>query len=63
MVYGMRINLHLSDLLWVNEGELSVGDTIMLALVGGDIRDNVAAGLTDFVKDVKTGCVTEKEIY
>lgn len=49
--------------IWVNEGELSVGDTIMLALVGGDIRDNVAAGLTDFVKDVKTGCVTEKEIY
>ncbi|MDO4203588.1 MAG: molybdopterin-binding protein [Selenomonadaceae bacterium] len=49
--------------IWVNEGELSVGDTIMLALVGGDIRDNVVAGLTAFVKDVKTGCVKEKEIY
>lgn len=49
--------------IWLNEGELAVGDSIMLALVGGDIRDNVVSGLTSFVKDVKTNCVIEKEIY
>ena len=45
--------------MWLNEGYLEVGDTIMLALVGGDIRPHVIDALQSFVGQVKTCCVTE----
>lgn len=49
--------------IWLNEGLLSVGDDIMLVLVGGDIRPNVIAALEALVGEIKTNCVTEQEIY
>lgn len=48
--------------VWVNEGRLAVGDDIMLALVGGDIRENVLAALTELVRLVKAEVVKETEI-
>lgn len=46
---------------WVNEGSLSVGDDIMLALVAGDIRENVFGGLQQLVRLIKTEVVREIE--
>lgn len=47
--------------VWLNEGELHVGDDIMLVLVGGDIRPHVVDALTALVGELKTHCVTEIE--
>ena len=49
--------------VWINEGELAVGDDMMLVLVGGDIRPHVAAGLETLVERLKSQCVTETEIF
>jgi len=49
--------------VWMNEGELAVGDDIMFALVGGDIRPHVIEGLQALVGRLKNECVTEKEVY
>lgn len=49
--------------VWLNEGELSVGDDIMLVLIGGDIRPHVTAALDFLVGTLKNTCVTEKELY
>ena len=48
--------------VWLNEGELSVGDDIMYVLVGGDIRPHVVDALQTLVGRVKSECVTETEI-
>ena len=48
---------------WLNEGELELGDDIMLVLVGGDIRPHVIDALQALVGELKTNCVTEKELY
>lgn len=49
--------------VWLNEGELSVGDDIMYVLVGGDIRPHVVDALQSLVDELKGNCVTEEEIY
>ena len=49
--------------VWLNKGMLQTGDEIMQVLVGGDIRDHVIEALTSLVGELKTNCVTEKEIY
>lgn len=49
--------------VWLNEGELELGDDIMLVLIGGDIRPHVVDALQTLVGELKTNCVTEKEIY
>lgn len=49
--------------VWLAEGELSVGDNIMLVLVGGDIRPHVVDALQTLVGEIKTHCVTELERY
>lgn len=49
--------------VWLNRGELSVGEDIMLVLIGGDIRQRVVEALTSLVEEIKTNCVSEKEIY
>lgn len=49
--------------VWLNEGELSVGDDIMMVLVGGDIRPNVINALQTLVAELKTNCVVETEIF
>ena len=49
--------------VWLNEGELNVGDDIMLVLIGGDTRPHVVAALEALVGEIKNNCVTETEIY
>ena len=49
--------------VWLNSGRLNVGDDIMLVLVGGDIRPHVTDALGILVGEIKTNCVTEREIY
>lgn len=49
--------------VWLNEGQLEVGDDIMLVLIGGDIRPNVIDGLQFLVGTIKNTCVIETELY
>ena len=42
--------------VWLNEGDLKVGDDIMYVLIGGDIRPHL-------VGTIKNSCVTEDEKY
>ena len=49
--------------VWLNSGELTVGDDIMLVLVGGDIRPHVIDALQALVGEIKQHCVTESELY
>lgn len=48
--------------VWLNEGELAVGDDIMFVLIGGDIRPHVVDALQTLVGRLKNECVTETEI-
>ena len=48
--------------VWMNEGELSVGDDIMYVLVGGDIRPHVIDALQALVGTLKNECVSEIEL-
>ena len=47
--------------VWLNEGELSLGDDIMYVLIGGDIRPHVVDALQYLVGRIKSECVTEEE--
>lgn len=47
--------------VWLNEGELAVGDDIMRVLIGGDIRPHVIDGLQYLVGRIKNECVQETE--
>lgn len=47
--------------VWLNEGELKVGDDIMLVLIGGDTRPHVVDALNQLVGTIKSRCVTETE--
>ena len=49
--------------VWLNEGQLQMGDDIMYVLIGGDIRPRVVDALQYLVGRVKNECVMEKEIY
>ncbi len=49
--------------VWLNEGELTLGDDIMFVLVGGDIRPHVIDALQSLVSTIKNECVLEKELY
>ena len=49
--------------VWLNEGELSLGDDIMLVLIGGDIRPHVVDALQTLVGTLKNECVTETELF
>ena len=49
--------------VWVNEGELRVGDDIMFVLIGADIRPHAVKALETLVGKIKSECVTEKELY
>lgn len=48
--------------VWLNEGRLSLGEEIMLVLVGGDIRPHVIDALQSLVGEIKSECVLEKEL-
>ncbi len=47
--------------VWLNEGTLEVGDSIMYVLVGGDIRPHTIDCLQALVSEIKTNCVREVE--
>lgn len=47
--------------VWLNEGQLNVGDDIMYVLIGGDIRPRVIDALQYLVGKIKNECVTEIE--
>ena len=49
--------------VWLNEGQLTMGDDIMYVLIGGDIRPRVVDALQYLVGRVKNECVVEKELY
>ena len=48
--------------VWLNRGELKVGDDLMRVLVGGDIRPHVVAALEFLVEALKSRCVREEEL-
>lgn len=47
--------------VWLNEGQLTLGDDIMYVLIGGDIRPHVIDALQFLVGKIKNECVTEIE--
>ena len=47
--------------VWLNEGELQVGNDIMQVLIGGDIRPRVIDALQELVGTIKNECVSEIE--
>ena len=47
--------------VWLNQGDLYVGDDIMYVLIGGDIRPHVVDALQYLVGRIKSECVTEEE--
>ena len=49
--------------VWLNEGQLAVGDDIMYVLIGGDIRPRVVDALNYLVGRIKNECVEETEVY
>ena len=49
--------------VWLNEGQLEVGNDIMLVLVGGDIRPHVVDALQSLVGELKNHCVKEEELF
>ena len=49
--------------VWLNEGQLTMGDDIMYVLIGGDIRPRVVDALQYLVGRVKNECVVRKELY
>ncbi len=48
--------------VWLNEGELQMGDDIMYVLIGGDIRPRVVDALHYIVGRIKNECVVETEL-
>lgn len=49
--------------VWLNEGELAVGESIMYVMIGADIRPNCIDALQNLVGHIKNNLVTETEIY
>jgi molybdopterin synthase catalytic subunit len=47
--------------VWLNEGQLKLGDDIMYVLIGGDIRPHIVDALQFLVETIKTQCVKEIE--
>ena len=48
--------------VWLNEGKLTMGDDIMYALIGGDIRPRIVDALNYLVGRIKDECVVEIEL-
>lgn len=49
--------------VWLNEGMLEVGQSIMYVLIGADIRPHCIDALQKLVGKIKNELVEEKEIY
>lgn len=48
--------------VWINEGELKIGDDIMKVLVAGRFRTDVIPALQELVSRIKNEVVHEEEI-
>jgi molybdopterin synthase catalytic subunit len=48
--------------VWINEGELKVGDDIMMLLVAGRLRTDVLPVFQELLSTVKNDVVREEEI-
>ena len=48
--------------VWLNEGELQLGEDIMFVIIGGDIRPRVVEALQYLVGRIKSECVKEIEL-
>jgi len=49
--------------VWLNEGQLQVGDDIMFVLIGDDIRPRIIDALNYLVGRIKNECVVETELH
>ena len=49
--------------VWLNEGALNVGESIMYVLIGADIRPRCIDALQNLVGKIKNELVVEKEVY
>lgn len=49
--------------VWLNEGVLEVGDSLMYVLIGADIRPHAVDALQRLVGHIKNNLVVEKELY
>ena len=49
--------------VWLNEGALEVGDSIMYVLIGADIRPRCIDALQRLVGHIKNDLVVEHEVY
>ena len=49
--------------VWLNRGELKVGDDLMYVLIGGDIRPRVIDCFNDLMTEIKSKCVKEHEKF
>lgn len=49
--------------VWLNEGTLSVGDSLMYVLIGADIRPHAVDALQKLVGHIKNELVVEREVY
>ena len=49
--------------VWLNEGQLQVGDDIMFVLIGGDIRPRIIDALNYLVGRIINECVVETELH
>lgn len=48
--------------VWLNEGRVNVGDSLMYVLIGADIRPNCIDALQRLVGHIKNDLVVEKEV-
>ena len=47
--------------VWINQGELAIGDDIMLLAVAGRFRTDIMPVFQELLRRIKTEIVTEKE--
>lgn len=49
--------------VWLNEGVLEVGESLMYVMIGADIRPRCIDALQNLVEKIKSELVVEKEVY
>ena len=49
--------------VWINTGNLEVGDNIMFLLVAGKFKTNVLPALEELLSVIKSEIVTEEEVW
>ncbi len=48
-------------IVWINEGNLSVGDDMMYVIVAGDRRKNILRPFEELIEEIKEAVVQEQE--